>query len=400
MGKIIRRAFIVLLCTALVSGCWDRKEVNDLAIIVGATIDKGIEEPVLLSLLLMVTSGGGGGQSMSTESEGNMGGQSSSQSEILVSAEGETVADALSKVQVKLSRKVFWGHNRVILFGEEVAKEGLEEHIDFFVRHPETRLRTFTFVTKGKANVLFETEPVLEQSRAEMLRELIELDIGMRVSLKELMNEFGQEGKITVMPWVEQSKLTPNLPNHGYRLNGLAVFSGGKMEAKLSQEESRGLMWIQDEIKQAMVTVRPDENEGPVSMIHLRAKTDMQAKIENNRPVVYLNIRSEDDVLQNASKLSLLKEPIVKQLEKKAEEDIAYYIDLAIQKLQKEEQTDALGFGNAVLRADPKWWKKNKNKWEEIFPTVEVRKDIKVYVRRQGMVKQPTAVPKEEVKEE
>lgn len=399
MDKRVRLLIMILLLSGILMGCWDRKEVNDLAIIVGAAIDKGEEEPVLLSILLMVTSDGGSGQGMGSKSEGKMG-QSSSQSELLVSAEGETIADAISKLQEKLSRKVFWGHNRVILFGEELAKQGIEEHIDFFVRHPETRLRTFTFVTKGKANVLFETEPVLEQSRAEMLRELIELDIGLRVSLKELMSEFSREGEVTAMPMVEQSKLTPNLPNPGFRLDGLALMANGKMTATLSQEESRGLMWIQDKIAQAMITVRPDEGEGPVSMIHLRAKTDMKAKIENDQPVIYLHIESEDDVLQNASKLSLLKEPVVKQLEKKAEEDIAKYIDLTLEKLQKEEQTDALGFGNAVLRADPKWWNKNKNKWEEIFPTVEVRKDINVYVRRQGMVKQPTAVPKEEVKEE
>jgi len=398
MDKRVRLLIMILLLSGILMGCWDRKEVNDLAIIVGAAIDKGEEEPVLLSILLMVTSDAGG-QGMGSKSEGEMV-QSSSQSELLVSAEGETIADALSKLQEKLSRKVFWGHNRVILFGEELAKQGIEEHIDFFVRHPETRLRTFTFVTKGEANVLFETEPVLEQSRAEMLRELIELDIGLRVSLKELMSELNREGEVTAMPMVEQSKLTPNLPNPGFRLDGLALMANGKMTATLSEEESRGLMWIQDKISQAMITVRPDEGEGPVSMIHLRAKTDMKAKIENDQPVIYLHIESEDDVLQNASKLGLLKEPVVKQLEKRAEEDIAYYIDLTLEKLQKEEKTDALGFGNAVLRADPKWWNQNKNKWEEIFPTVEVKKDIKVYVRRQGMMKQPTAVPKEEVKEE
>jgi spore germination protein KC len=393
MGKVGLISLLYLSLCLVLSGCWDRKEVNDLAIIVGAAIDEGKEDPILLTLLFMVTSGGTAGSSMGSQSN------ETQQQEVLMSVEGKTIADAVSKMQEKLSRRIFWGHNRVIIFGEKLAKKGIKEHIDFFVRHPETRLRAFTFISKGEAHTLLETDPVLEESRAEMLRELMELDIAIKVPIKELMSLLSKEGENAVIPWIETAELTPEKPEKGYRLNGLAVISNGKMIDKLTQKESRGLMWIQDKIEQATITVQPNEEEKPVTMIHLHAKTDLKAKVENGEPIVYLKIHTEDDVLQNASKINLLDEKAVKDLEKQVAQEISSYIDLVLNRVQKELQVDALGFSDAFLRADPKWWKSVEKEWDEIFPTIKVEKDIIVFVRRQGMVTEPSGIPKEELKE-
>ncbi|MCI1068295.1 hypothetical protein MOQ17_20625, partial [Stenotrophomonas maltophilia] len=67
------------------------------------------------------------------------------------SGDGVNIADAMSKVQARLPRRIFWGHCKVYLFGEEAAKEGISDHIDFLVRHPEPRNRAFLYVSKGKA---------------------------------------------------------------------------------------------------------------------------------------------------------------------------------------------------------------------------------------------------------
>ena len=37
---------------------------------------------------------------------------------------GKNIADALSKLQGKLPREIFWGQCKVFIFGEELAKKG------------------------------------------------------------------------------------------------------------------------------------------------------------------------------------------------------------------------------------------------------------------------------------
>ena len=78
------------------------------------------------------------------------------------SYEGKNLAEALSKLQTELPRKVFWGHCHIFIFGEEVAREGIQDHLDFLLRHPQPRERAFVFVSDGKARPLTELQTRLE----------------------------------------------------------------------------------------------------------------------------------------------------------------------------------------------------------------------------------------------
>ncbi|RKJ41874.1 hypothetical protein D7X33_35905 [Butyricicoccus sp. 1XD8-22] len=70
---------------------------------------------------------------------------------MVVSHTGNNLAEALSKVQAELSRKVFWGSCKVFIFGESSAKEGIQNHLDYFLRDPAPRERAYAFVSEGKA---------------------------------------------------------------------------------------------------------------------------------------------------------------------------------------------------------------------------------------------------------
>ncbi|MGR5954031.1 Ger(x)C family spore germination protein [Bacillus paranthracis] len=52
-------------------------------------------------------------------------------------------------MQTKMSREIFRGHQRVILIGEKMAKNGLASVLDAYSRDPDIRLRADAFVIKG-----------------------------------------------------------------------------------------------------------------------------------------------------------------------------------------------------------------------------------------------------------
>lgn len=376
----------VLCLLSLLTGCWDRSEVNDLAIVVGIGIDSADDEQLELSLLLTIPTGNQGQQSSSggqQKSNGN-------QQEIVVSVKGRTIPDAFSKLQEKISRRFFWGHNRVIVFGEELAKEGINEQIDFFVRHPETRLRTLVFVCEGKAADILETPPVLEASRAEMLRELSELKIAMRVTLKDLSEMLSEEQQTAVLPWIETIPLKEEGEEEGYLIRGTAVFKQGKFVGKLNSKQTRGLLWILNKIDMAVITIEPEEEKGFISMLHFRANTTLTPKIINGKPQIIINIVTEDDVLQNETNLELNSKQI-QRLEKQTARAIRAYIRSTLENVQKEFNADVLGFSEEFHRKYPKEWKKMKENWDEIFPEIEVKMNIRVEIIRHGMVHEQLA---------
>lgn len=189
---------LICLPVLFLTGCWDRTELNDLAIITAAGIDKKSESKIELSVLVYIPKAAGGDQM------GGGGGGGQSQQVLVRSAEGETIAEAMSVLQQKFPRKLFWGHNEVFVFDEELARErNIRGGIDFIMRHPQTRERSHIFVSKQKVAKLFSLQPPLERDLAEVLRELASLRIGVEVTMKDLGQMFIGESGAAVLPYIE-----------------------------------------------------------------------------------------------------------------------------------------------------------------------------------------------------
>ncbi|MDQ6600567.1 hypothetical protein RCG21_30420 [Bacillus salipaludis] len=119
--QIIKKSALAILfifTVLFLSACWDREEVNDLALVTATGIDKKANNKIELSVLVFIPKGGGSQQSMDINSSGNS-------SNVLVrSAEGTTIADAMSKLQEKLPRTIFLGIVKCLFLMKRWQKTG------------------------------------------------------------------------------------------------------------------------------------------------------------------------------------------------------------------------------------------------------------------------------------
>ena len=118
-------------------------EVNDLAIVTAAAIDKKDDNQIELSIQIFIpkTLSSGGGEA------GRSGGGKMT---VIASQTGKNIAEALSKLQGKMPRKIFGEQYSVFIFSEKIAKQGIQEHMDFLLRHPEPRGRAYLYVSEGE----------------------------------------------------------------------------------------------------------------------------------------------------------------------------------------------------------------------------------------------------------
>jgi spore germination protein KC len=384
------KLLLVILFGLLMGGCWDRNEVNDLAIVTGAAVDKAENQQIKLTIQVFIPRAIGVGQ-------GGGGGISAGGGELTLvrSSEGVNIADAMSKVQARLPRRIFWGHCKVYIFGEETAKEGIADHIDFLVRHPEPRNRAYLYVSKGKAAEMLALTSPLERSSSETLRELADLNIGMAVTLVDFRNMLRGESEAVAIPLIEEGKKLEGQEGQQKRnlLIGTSVLKRDKMIGSISLRATRGLLWLRDEMIRATVTVKPENVEGFVSVNPIRSKTTLIPKIEQGKWKMVVKIDTEGDLVENGTKLNLIKPEMLAIAEKAVRDDINTRIELSLRMLQKELKADIVGFAGAFHRHYPKEWEKVKDRWDEIFPQVEVKTQIKVAIRRPGMTSTPTGVP-------
>lgn len=376
--KTVLLLFFVSINTLFLSGCWDRTEVNDLAIITAAGLDATDDHKLELSVNIFVTTPSGGQQmgGMSTADAGGVG------QAIVRSAKGQTMADALSKLQEMLPRKVFWGQDEVFIFGEKLAKQGITEPMEYLTRHPAPRERGNVFVSKGLAKDVLQLHPPIERNVSEVLREMAKAQTGLNITMKELAQMMAGKANAAVIPWVEIKQA----PNESFPfINGSAIVKNGIMVGRMNNQATRGILWLRNEIKNATVTISPKDAKGYVSFYLLRSHTELVPHINGNNWSITIKIETQDDIVENTTNLNLSEPKHIPKMEIELGTDIENRVKEALKEAQKKINADIFNFADVFYRKYPKEWDKVKDRWYEIYPKVRVNLQTNPKITRPGL---------------
>ncbi|WP_226280691.1 hypothetical protein [Cytobacillus oceanisediminis] len=119
--------FAVILTAILLSGCWDQRELSEITVVTGMAVDKGEDDKYILTV-----EGINATELNNRTASGNA-------PSIVYSAEGNTLAELTYRVNEGISRHLIYSHMRTLIIGEELAKEGIIDFIDFLERNREIR---------------------------------------------------------------------------------------------------------------------------------------------------------------------------------------------------------------------------------------------------------------------
>jgi len=384
--------FINLL---LLSGCWDSRDVKQLSIITALTFDltddKQIEVTAQIFVPKALSSGGG--------QQGSSGG--SGEVVTIAGQAGTNITDALSKLQTKLPRKLFWGQTKVFIFGEKLAEEGLQEHLDFLQRQPNIKGNSFVYVSEGEGKSILEVPANIEQYSSEVIRDLTDLRIGMQVTLQDLDTMLIGMSQAAALPYARvgtYEKTSGEAIQYVY-IDGSAIFQKDKMIGTITEEETRGVLWLRDEITEHTVIEKLEGEEGLVSIRSDSSRVKLHPEIKNGTWKMRVAIEATGWISQNGTALDSSNPAVLKRIEEQYKKDIENRIKLALGKVQHEFKADVTNFAKEFYRKYPKQMRKEKQKWDEKYPEVEVTFDIKADIVRQGDISEPGSLPKEEVKE-
>jgi spore germination protein KC len=394
--------FLVFLSIfPLLTGCWDRLEIETRAVILAIGIDEATPVEAeersnathltkdfhgttseLLHITVQIAVPGriplGPGQSS---------GQTSSiQNPVWVlSATGQTINDALMNLQQQLADRLFFGHLRVIVVSETVAREGLQNLNDYLRRQPEVRRTAWMIVSKGKAIDFMTATPQLE--RVPTLYLLATLDNAVKMG--RLPNDFlgiyfsassakGQEGYLPYLDLKKKSNI---------EVAGLAYFKGDKMVGTTKALQIGAFM--------AMKQINPGgysillQLPGTETMVvfqvtHRKAKITVD--IKDGKPHVTIRCLVEGDVREKSNEDFILSEDSIKKIEEQVKKDGLKTFKTLIQQT-KEDGSDIFGFGEYIRATQAAYWNreiKSKEKWESMYPDLSVDVKLRIKIRRIG----------------
>ncbi|MBT2735849.1 Ger(x)C family spore germination protein [Bacillus sp. ISL-7] len=383
--KAIRKLLIVGINVFLLTGCWNRIEVNDIAIVTAIGLDLVEDDMIRLTLQVAIPSklGPSGGS--------NGGGKE--RSTFVISEKGVTVSEAYRNLQLKLSRRVFFSQSRILLIGEALARKGVSNIIDFYKRFHQSRMNSFIMFTKGEASDVIKNIPNLESISAEETKELAKLSVGLKVYVRDFLNMLLTDG---LEPYAPQYKLTSlevdtkNESGKTQAINGAAVFKKDKLIGWMDETETRGILWLRNEIEGGVISIEvpKEKGGGNISFDIIRSKTKILPHLEHGQMKLTVNVTSELSAIENSSKLVLFNPKVIEETQKNIEKEIKARIQLVVNGAQKDFQSDIFGFGHAVYREYPKAWNTfYKKNWNQEFSQVDVSIHSKVFIRRIGLSK-------------
>ncbi|WP_144547884.1 Ger(x)C family spore germination protein [Bacillus sp. X1(2014)] len=383
--KVIRKLLLGVINVFLLTGCWNRIEVNDIAIVTAIGLDLVEDNMIRLTLQVAIPTklGPTGGSS----------GGGKDHSTFVISEKGVTVSEAYRNLQMKLSRRVFFSQSRVLLISESLARKGIFNIIDFYTRFHQPRMNSFIMFTEGAASEVIKNIPNLESVSAEETKELAKLSVGLKVYVRDFLNMLLTDG---LEPYAPQYKLTSvevdteNESGKIQAINGAAVFKKDKLIGWMDETETRGILWLRNEIEGGVITITvpKEKGGGNISFDIIRSKTQILPHHEHGQMKITVNVASEMSAIENTSKLVLFNPKVIEEIQKNIEKEIKGRIQLVVNTAQKDFQSDIFGFGQAVYREYPKAWNTfYKKNWNHEFSQVEVNINSKVYVRRIGLSK-------------
>ena len=384
---MIKKLFAIVLCFLLLTGCFDRKELNKIGIVLAVALDKDIvTNEIIISCEVVkpyqLGKDGGGGSGS---------GSSSSPIEI-VTAKGRTAFDAVRNVSKKLDRKVYFAHNKVIIISEKLAEEGVTPVLDVFIRDPEIRPLVWVLIAKNtEASAILSINHGLDQIQAFYLNEMIktkwatsEMQIFNILDFYKKLLKSGSNPTTGAVGIVKENN-SPEII-----LLGTAVFSQDKLIGYLNYKESRGLNWITNEVKGSIINVPGiTKKDNFIAIEIIRTKSKIIPKVEDGKIsfIIEVNELANIGEVQDLTDISDLK--IISKLENEEKKVIEEEINKVINKAKYEFKTDIFGFGYSLSRYYPKEWDKVEKSWNKLFIGIQYEVNINLKLRRSGQIQKP-----------
>lgn len=389
MRKVFLIFFEMILILPILSGCWNQKELTDLAFIMAMGVDKGEDKKYDVSFQIVnpgnVAAGQtGGGQGLPI---------------VIYTSSGDTLTEAARNATKKVSRRLYYAHTNLIVISEEVAREGLLDMLDAVDRDPEFRTTTELLVARGStAKELVSTLTVLDKLPVSKITKQLKateamLGENISVNIDDLISRIVSTGiepianGYTVIGEQENSGkaeiLQSSKPSAILAADGLAIFKDGKLVGWIENDKARGVVYILDKIKSTNIDVNWKGKKNAISMAQIRSKSKVSVQFKNGRPIINIAIEDEGWISEANAAINLTDPTVIEKIDKLIEKEIKKQVIATIKDAQKLK-ADIFGFGETVHRANPKLWKKIEGNWNEQFADLEVNVKVDSYIRREG----------------
>lgn len=395
-----KRVLFLFMCLLLLSGCWDRTEIEEVGFVLGLGMDPADPELELkrkqagsaenwsdieherLSFIrntFQVAIPG----NFQTQSDGAAGGQPEF---FNISTTGLTNFKIRRQPSSRRSRHFSFEHLKIMLIHEQLARAGILEHlIDYYLRDHEMRRKTRIFITDSDTRDIFEMKLPMEGLMSQSI--FMISDNNNRVLG---MLEPADMGNVSSGVISNRSFLIPRIVKQesDIAVNGAALIHGktNRMLGWLGIEDIEAFNWIMGDAQSGVIEV-PFEDRSPFVFETFMQGTRVKYKYnaDQDKDQFFINIRAEGSLSESQMHnvdISSLK--MTSKFNAAVEERISKQVQELMTRMQHEYSADIFELHKQIRRLHPQRWKQIRNDWAKedgYFSKADIQFDVEVQIR-------------------
>ncbi|WP_442596525.1 Ger(x)C family spore germination protein [Neobacillus sp. D3-1R] len=423
----MKKLFFILLNISLLSlaltGCWDRKEVEQMSYVVAIGLDLPKDIDLEKEQAIDVTFQFSNPKGTASQTQG--GEKPGQEEQDFITITAPDFITAKNTANAFVTRQVTFNHTVVMIASEELAKTDMFFHfITSAFKEREIRRETNLLITHGKASDFIEkNKPEMGIQPHKYYQFIIQRSIETGMVPNSTLNRFANitDGDADLFlaiygsvkdvkqkgPFGEEDRYkageVPKKGGNPAQLIGSAVFKEGRMIGTLNGEETRRSLLLDNtsQIKD-MFAVYPDplKEKFKISVrIRKKLETDVKLKLRNGPPKIDVFVPLEIELISVPSNIDygadIKKQEILKK---------------SIEELKEKEFKELIHKVQEEFKAEPFYWSleirplfsstKEYEKWDWMnkrFPDADI--NVKVDVAVIGYGKQIKEREMDEVKD-
>jgi len=377
----------ILFCLLFIVGCWDNRDVTKINFVTAVGLDRTPEGKIEVTVEIPKSE-------HIKSAKGGVGGGWEKMVAVYTST-GDTVFEAIRKSLKNINEKLAWTQMGLIVVGEDLAKEGIMEVLDYFERDSEPIVTAMVLIARqGKAKEILELKSDLEHIPSVHLINAIEANrkawgSACKVRLIDLLKRLHGTGINAALPVITLDTSAEKPDMRDIKLDGLALLKQDRLVGFLNSTQSKCWSIIKGESQSTIYNIPgPFEQDKLIVFEMEQAKAEKAVQMVDRQVRMTIDVQANGDIGETQDRGDFYQGQIIDQLEKEIAQVMRLEIEDAVEAAQ-QLQTDVFGFGDIFHKQNPKEWKLVKDEWDEFFSQGSLEVKVKVKIERSGYVNQP-----------
>ena len=351
----MKKILIIILTLLLCTGCFDYKEINDLAIINAIGVDYENDEYVITLEIL----------------NDQIDKDSSKITSYTKVGHGKNLTSAIENAADKLSKQLIFNHIKLMILSKSIIEEKFENIIDLFLRNTYFRENFYVIsATKNKPETLLNhttnEAPIASTAITDTLESI------SYSSNTNVLKKFDEIVEEVITYGIDTCFSNITLKDNEFIVDGMSIFNNYSYKSNLSNEYVKIYNLLTDNFDRPTYTINYDNLNFTTAINNGKINTEIKSGTINATGNLMGRIIDNDPKfnIRDPKNLERIDNDFTNLLNKKISEFI---------KVLQDNNSDILG----ITR---NYYKKTRTKDKDYWLKLDIKSNIKFNINKKGLI--------------